>query len=137
MRLSEFFRVTGNNIATFCKTVFGDNPDQYVEMSDDGALLVTAAKENLTREEAAELIRVSREMEKGGKSFQHNVDSSIQLDSDENGYDNTTSASERENAYRDSETMKSIRNKRIDTSAKNLENIPREAGGQERTRTDK
>ena len=133
MRLSEFLKRTGNNIAIFCQTVFGDNPDQYVEVTDDEALLAAAVTGNLPRNVAAEIIKASRDMDENGKLFSKTIDMSIDLGMDGN-VQNTTSAAERSTSYRDSEAMRSLRNRRIDISANNLPNSPREVGGEERTK---
>lgn len=133
MRISEFFKRTGNNFAIFCQKFFGDNPEQYVEATDDGTLVVAAATGNLSKATTAELVKASRDAEKNGNFLSRAIDASVRLDSDDNGY-NTTSFSERETSYRDSEAMRNIRNRRNDTSAKNLPNIPREIGGEDRTK---
>lgn len=134
MRVSELLKRTGSNISYFCKKVFGDNPELYVEATDDGALLAAAVTDgNLSKEEAAELVKAFRDAEKNGNAHTKTIDSSIKLDSDENGY-STTSKAEKETSYRDSEAMKKIRDKRNDTSARDLPNSVREQGGEARSR---
>lgn len=134
MKISEFFRQTGNNFSLFCQKVFGDNPEQYVEEDDLGALAVASDKGAAVGSyNLAELVKALRDAEKSGKEFQKKQERGIKLDSDENGYI-TTSKAERESAFRDSETMKSIRDKRSDTSAKDLPNSEREQGGEVRSR---
>lgn len=134
MKISEFLRQTGKNFSIFCQKVFGDNPEQYVEEDDLGALAIAsnkgAAVENYN---LAELVKALRDAEKSGKEFQRKQEKAIRLDADENGY-TTTSKAERESAFRDSETMRSIRDKRSDTSAKDLPNSEREQGGEVRSR---
>ncbi len=134
MRVSELLKRTGSNISYFCKRFFGDNPELYVEPTDDGALLAaTVTDGDLSKAEAAELVKAFRDAEKSGKAHTKIIDSSIRLDSDENGY-STTSKAERETSYRDSEAIKELRDKRNDTSARDIPNIAREQGGEARSR---
>lgn len=134
MKISEFFRQTGKNISIFCQKVFGDNPEQYVEEDELGSLAIASNKGSTVGSyNLAELVKASRDMERAGKELSKRQEQAITLDSDETGY-NTTSRSERENSFRDSEEMKRIRNKRNDTSAKDLPNSEREKGGETRSR---
>lgn len=133
MKISEFFKQTGKNISHFCQKVFGDNPEQYVEDDDLGALAIASGGAAIEKYTLAELVKASRDAEKAGKEFSKKQERAIRLDSDENGY-NTTSNAEKETAYRDSERMRQIRNGRNDTSASVLPNSEREKGGEVRTR---
>lgn len=134
MKISEFLKTTTRNFSEFCKKFFGDNPEQYVESTDDAALLVDAITvPNVSKAEAAELIKAFRDAEKKGDYHTKVIDASIRLDSEENGY-STTSKSEKGTSYRDSEAIRNIRDNRNDTSAKDLPNIEREHGGEARSR---
>ena len=133
MKISEFFKQTGNNISKFCQCVFGDDPKQYVE-TGDGTLIVAAASDKVPKSETAELVKALRDAKKSGDFLSKTIDGSIQLDSDDNGF-NTTSFAERKTYYRDSEGMKNIRNQRNDIPANTLKNSPREQGGEERTKS--
>ena len=86
MKLSEFLRRTGNNISLFCQKVFGDNPEQYVEENDDSALLLATVTGNLSKADAAELVKAFRDADKSASNFTRVENLSIQLDSKESGY---------------------------------------------------
>lgn len=135
MKISEILKTTFRTINEFGKKFFGDNPEQYVESNDDETLLAAAVTgSNISKAEAAELVKAFRDAEKNGDYHTKVIGSSIKLDSEENGFNTTTSKSERESSYRDSEAIRNIRDKRNDTSAKDLPNIEREHGGEARSR---
>ena len=95
MRLSEFFKRTGNNIAIFCQKVFGDNPDQYVESTDDGSLVAAAVMAGLPKQEAAVAIQNFRDLDSRGRDFDNSVTSSIQLEHNEKSPYDSSSIDER------------------------------------------
>ena len=107
------------------KELFGDNPDQYVEINDDESLMSAAALaikgKVITKEVALELIGFRKKKDEEAKKRAKSVEDEIQiLPSDKS-------------SFRNDSTIEEINSRKIDTRpASELENHKRIKGGKSR-----
>lgn len=123
-------------IGSSLSKVLGDDPRYRVESSDEGVLVTEIVKSGMNKEDATEAIRQYRNLSKKEKKYSHQEESSINLDSNDEGYINsvkTTPETEKSTSFRDDEAMKMVRNTGVkSTSANELPNIERKQGGRAR-----
>lgn len=131
MKFIEFFK----GIGTTLSKVLGDDPRYRVEESDEGVLVTELVKSGIDKANAAKVIESYRNMTRNEKKYSNLENAAINLDSNDIGYklqENTPEA-EKSNSFRDDSTMQMVRNTEIkNTSAKELPNSKREAGGRSR-----
>lgn len=132
MKFIEFFK----GIGTTLSKVLGDDPRYRVEESDEGVLVTELVKSGISKADAAEAIKSYRDMGKREKKYSSREEAAISLDSNDEGYkpqDRTTPETEKSTSFRDDSAMQMVRNTGIkNTSAKELPNSEREAGGRSR-----
>lgn len=105
--------------------IFGDHPEQYVEEDNEALLTTTTAvaikNGTITKEQAIELIKASKDSSSNGEKSQRKVDSEIQILPSDNS------------SHRTDSTMEKVESTSVEVKpAGELENNVRQSGGRDR-----
>lgn len=120
-----FLKEFTSKMASGLKSIFADDPTQYVEVSGVGSLTTAAAigmKEGIiNQKEAIELIKVNKGTDIAAENIEQRIEASITLNPSD------------KNDFRNDSTMENAQKVKVETKpAGELENHARMPGGRER-----